>query len=441
MSNAPPVESQKPVEIEKIVDAFDSSDEAKIVAICREAHPGDVEEAFERLDEPNREAILNFLPVELIAELGDYLPAADMEKRLQTLPEEDQAEVLDSMSDDELVDLLQEVDEEERRSDLIELLPEEKQVVSEELLQFEEETAGGRMTTAMAKIHEDETVGEVLQSLREKKEDTEILSRIYVVDGDDRLLGKVRLRDLAFSPEETRVLEVADRDLTAIEARADQEEAAQMVARYDLLALPVVDADGRLLGVITHDDAIDILEKETTEDMERIGGIGGERGDLAYLQTSVTGHVKRRFWWVLVLAFLALASGIIMFAYEDTLKAYFVLAIYLPMVIAAGGNTGGQSATMIIRAMSLGELGPQEFRRVIFKEMRIGMILGGLLGIFVALQIQFLLPDGVVDEGISVFRIAIVVGLSLLAQITTSTLFGAILPIGARAAKLDPAVV
>ncbi|MGY8640869.1 MAG: magnesium transporter [Verrucomicrobiales bacterium] len=433
--------SPQPLDVETIVEALESDDEARIIGICERAHPGDVEEALERLDDGEREAILHMLPSDLFtSDLINYLDAGDVDKKLQTLPETEQAEVLDAMNDDELVDLLQEVSD-EQRPQLIELLPEEKQAVSEELLQFQEETAGGRMTTAMGKVHESCTVAEALTILEKQKEETEVLSRIFVVGDNDQLIGKIRLRDLAFGEKTALVGDLSDDDLTSIEVSADQEEAANMIARYDMVALPVVDVGGRLLGVITHDDAMEIFEEEATEDMEMISGIGGDRGELSYLQTSVFGHVKRRFGWVLVLAFLALASGVVMHMYEHVLRAYYVLIIYLPMVVAAGGNTGGQAATMIIRAMSLGELGPGEFTRVVFKEMRVGMILGTLLGVCVAVQIQFLLPQSVLGEGDSLIRIAAVVGISLLAQVTTSTLIGAALPLIARAAKLDPAVV
>ena len=196
----------------------------------------------------------------------------------------------------------------------------------------------------------------------------------------------------------------------------------------------------RLLGVITYDDAMEILEEESTEDIERQSGIGGDRGDLAYLQTPVVAHLKRRFGWVLILAFLALLSGWVLLRYENVLKSFYVLALYLPMVVAAGGNTGAQSATMVIRAMALGELGPSQFFKVIWKEFRIGVILGALLGSCVAFQIRFLLPESVTG-GVDIVDTATVVGLALTAQIFTSTLIGASLPILARMGKLDPAVV
>jgi len=408
--------------------------------ISREARPGDVEQAFERLEDEDREAVLNALPAEVLSEWADYLPASDVEVSLNTLSKPDQREVLDSLSDDELVDFLQEVEEVDR-SQYIELLPEEKRQVSEDLLQYPEHTAGGRMTMAMATLQEDVTVKQALDQLEAIKEEAELLSRIYVVDSGRRIKGQVRLRDLAFSEWNTPVESLMEKDQISIPATADQEEAANMISRYDLLALPVVDETGCLLGVITHDDAIEILEEESTEDIERTAGIGGERGDLAYLQTPVWTHWKRRFGWVLVLAFLALSSGWVMHMYEDVVKSFYILVLYLPMVVAAGGNTGAQSATMVIRSMSLGELGPSEFWRVVWKEGRIGGLLGGMLGLCDAVQSRFQLPGSLSPEGVSLFQVAAVVGISLMAQVVTSTLIGASLPILARMARLDPAVV
>lgn len=432
----------RPIDSETILKALETEDPAAIVAICREAHPGDIEAAFERLDEEDQERVLHHLPLEILTELTDYLPAAAIERRVRSLPEEERREVLESMSDDELVDMLQEAPD-EQLPEYLDLLPEEMREISHDLLKFDEYSAGGRMTTAIAEIKASMTIREALALLAEQQEETEILSRIYVVDDEGRLMGKTRLRDLAFNRRSILVSEVMDDDRIAIQADADQEEAARMIARYDLVALPVVDAEFHLLGVITHDDALDILQEEHTEDIERASGIGGDAGDLSYLQTPVMIHLRRRFGWVVGLAFLALFSGFIMHRYEDVFKAHYALAIYLPMVVAAGGNTGAQAATMVIRAMSLGELVPKSFLRVVWKEVRVGLLLGGGLGLCVALQITYLLPAELfgIEGGLSLGRLAAVVGLALTAQVVSSTFIGAALPIGARAARLDPAVV
>lgn len=433
------VTGQQPLDVETILEALRSLSPERILAISREAHPGDVAVAFERLEDLERRDILAHLPAGALTAWVDYLPVTDIEKRLATLTPPEQRAVLEALSDDELVDLLQGIEEEDRPR-YIELLGEHKRQISADLMRYPEETAGGRMTKAIATIRENLTVREALAQLAGIQDEAELLSRIYVVDAERRILGKVRLRDLAFNPRSTAIRDLMDSDQISVPAMADQEEAAQMIARYDLMALPVVDEEGRLLGVITHDDALEILEEESTEDMERISGIGGQ-SEHAYLQTSAVTHFKRRFGWILALAFLALASGFILHAFESVLTSYYILALYLPMVVAAGGNTGAQSATMVIRAMSLGELDTREFWRVIWKEGRVGIMLGSLLGLLVALQINFLLPPGFDTGPVTVMQIALVVGISLMAQVLTSTLIGAGLPLLAKKVNLDPAVV
>lgn len=424
---------------EAVLEALGSGEAERIAAVARDAHPGDVEIAFDRLEDEERARVLDQLPAEVLSAWAGYLSAADVERGLGGLSDSERREVLKAFSDDELVDFLQDVGE-AARTRYIGLLDAETRRISEDLLKYPEDTAGGRMTKAMAVVPVDLTVKQALDALEGIRGEAELLNQICVVDEERRLLGRLRLRDLAFGRWDAPIRDLMDPGQISIHAMADQEEAALMVARYDLVALPVVDDEGRLLGVVTHDDALEILEKESTEDMERISGIGGQSG-FAYLQAPPTLHLRRRFGWILALAFLALSSGFVLHAYEAVLTKYYILALYLPMVVAAGGNTGAQSATMVIRAMSLGELGTREFWRVVWKEGRVGMMLGSLLGGCVALSIALFMPGA--DEGASPgpASVALVVGCAIMLQVLTSTLIGAALPLAAKKAKLDPAVV
>lgn len=421
-----------------ILDALESGESERIVSLVREAHPGDVELAFDRLESEDRGRVLDQLPAAALSAWADHLCAADLERGLSTRSDAEQREVLQAFSDDELVDFLQDVGE-STRTRYIALLDPETRRISEELLRYPEDSAGGRMTQAVAVVPEDRRVGEALDELAQLPDEA-VVDPIYVVSEDRRLLGKLSLRGLAFAPRDELVSQLMDADPIAIHALADQEEAAWMVARYSLYSLPVVDEEGRLLGVITHDDALEILETESTEDMERISGIGGSSG-VSYLQTSPYIHLRRRFGWILVLAFLALSSGLVLHAFEDILTRHYILALYLPMVVAAGGNTGAQSATMVIRAMSVGELSTREFGRVVWKEGRIGLMLGALLGASVALSITLFLTARPGGASPGALAMALVVGGAILLQIMTSTLIGASLPLAAKRLRLDPAVV
>ncbi len=439
-----PPESLYTAQSEDAVDAlaysFHEFTETGEIAFLEGVHPGDVALALDRIESPEREMFFQKLPLRYVLEWVNRIDAADLLARLRTEDPGDQRKILRALADDECADLLQEATPAEQTV-YLKLLDADSREHAEALLRYADETAGGRMTLAMARVTLDLTVKEALSQLRDDQDQTEILSRIFVVDQDERLIGKLRLRDLAFSTWDTPIRDLVDGDQIRVQADVDQEEAARMISRYDLMALPVVDEADRLLGVITHDDALEILEEESTEDMEKLSGIGGERGVSSYLQTGVLVQFRRRIGWVIILAFLALLSGWVLHAYEEVMVSFYVLAFYLPMVVAAGGNTGAQSATMVIRAMSLGEIGPREFFRVVWKEGRIGILLGLCLGICVALQVRFLFPSDLMGEGVNAVFIAAVVACSLVIQILSSTIIGAVLPLAARACRLDPAVV
>lgn len=404
--------------------------------------PADAAEALEELDGERKATVLQRLrPATLVPALP-YLPAEEIEEILGHLSPHDLQEALNSYPDDDLTDLLQKLAPDTRRS-YFSLLRGRKREAAHRLLEYPETTAGGRMTTAFATVSEDMTIREAIETLASQREETEVLSRIYVVDDQNRILGKVRLRDLTFNRRSLLVGDVMQPEPLALLATADQEEAAQLVAKHDLVTLPIINDNNQLVGVITHDDAMEILEEESTEDFEKQSGIAGPSAERDYLDTPVLSHFRRRFIWVLGLAFLAITSGFVIHHFEGVLNSAFILAIYMPMVVAAGGNTGAQAATTVIRAMALGEFGPEQFMRAVWKEMRIGFGLGSILGFCIALQIILFFPGGasMLPPGMAMSQVALTVAFSLAAQVTASTILGAALPILAKALKQDPAVV
>ncbi|RYD26637.1 MAG: magnesium transporter, partial [Verrucomicrobiaceae bacterium] len=405
-----------------------------------ELHPADLAAAYEALPADPAAVLLGFLEDDVLAAVLTQLPLVDAEEILLGLPDDRLARVLDGIPDDILVDVLQEMPG-SQRGHAFHLLSESRRRAARELLKFPDDSAGGRMTTAFASVREDMSVRQAVDSLRGIADETELLARIYVTDHEGLLLGKVRLRDLTFSDPSTLIEELNDRDTRAVLTSADQEKAMRMIMKYDMLAMPVLDEDGRLMGVITHDDALDIQQEESTEDMELQSGISGEITDETYLNTSVLRQVRRRFGWIISLAFLGLISGTVIYSYQNQLNTIFALTVYMPMIVAAGGNTGGQAATMVVRAMSVGELEAGAVLRVAWKELRIGLIVGGLVAVAMVVQIFLLRPAFITLSPPVVAQFALTVGLALLCQITASTLIGAILPLGARAVRLDPAVI
>ncbi len=280
--------------------------------------------------------------------------------------------------------------------------------------------------------------------LKRDREDAETLARIFVVDAEGRLVGRVRLRDLAFATWDTPVNDIMEEASEYVLANSDQEEAARMLSKYDLVVLPVVDEFHHLLGVLTYDDAMEILQEESTEDIEKLAAIAGEQSEISYVNTSVCEHLRRRVLWLVLLAFVSIISGYILFRFESVLEQAFVLTMFLPMVVAAGGNAGGQAATMVVRSMALGEITPGSALRIAWKEARTGLMLGLTLGLSIALFITFILPllySGGSGALFGFSQLAVAVSIAITVQVLSSTVLGAMLPIMARAFRLDPAVV
>ena len=422
--------------------AVEKRDAQSVISFCKGLHPADLASLYEDLDSDSREFLVDTLGATEFSEVLAEIPDTLVEEALDHFEPKEQREILESIPDDDRVDILQDVSE-SKRQDFIELLDEEEQDRTRTLLRYDEETAGGRMTTQVGKIFARMTVKEAIDHLRPNLDLVETMARIFVVDAEERLIGIIRLRDLAFNPWDTPIRDILTPEEHTILASADQEDAAQMLARYDMALVPVVDESDRLLGVITPDDAIEILEEESTEDIEKSAGIAGEQSEVTYLNTGVMAHFKRRFGWLLILALLAIASGYVMLRFESVLSEAYLLALFLPMVVAAGGNTGGQASTMVIRAMALGELDPEDTRRVAWKELRLGILSGGVLGCAIAIVAGFILPlfQPELPAGVSFMVFGIAVAVALMAQVASSTVIGALLPIGARVIKLDPAVI
>lgn len=430
------------LDIESLEKAISTSNVEKFITSSEELHYADLATVFEDLDDQGRSFFTRHISLDNFPNILAELPGSLIEETLERFDKAAQKEILTKLLDDDRADILQDVKAESRPRYLALLQPEEMEA-TRSLMRYNEDTAGGRMTTQVARLSPQMSVREALDLLKENYDTAESLARIYVVDEQGRVCGKLRLRDLAFSTRSATVAEVMQELDITILATADQEEAAQMFSRYDMTLLPVINEYGVLLGVITHDDILEILEEESTEDIEKMSGIAGEQSEETYLNTTLTTHFKRRFPWLLILALLAIASGYVMLRYEDVLNSIFLLALYLPMVVAAGGNTGGQAAAMVIRAMSLGELEAGSTRKVFLKESALGLMLGLVMGSCIAAITLFILPlfQPELPIGVSLTQFTIAVSVALAAQITTSTITGALLPIGARAIRLDPAVV
>ena len=428
--------------LDELMRALDASDASAVLAAAEEAHYADLAAVYENLDDEKRDLLLKTIGPEMATDVIAELPYPLIEEALNHFKPAQLRVLLGNLSDDDRVDVFQVVSEEAQVRFFSLLGPRDKEL-TRSLLKYEEDTAGGRMTTSIGRITADMTVKQAITVLRRDRDDAETLARIFVVDEQGRLAGEVRLRDLAFSTWDTPVHDIMEPADEFVLASADQEEAARTLSKYDLIVLPVVDEFHHLLGVLTYDDALEILQEESTEDIEKLAAIGGEQSEVSYLNTTVAQHFRRRVSWLIGLAFVSIVTGYVMYRFSHLLEQAAVLSLFLPMVVAAGGNSGGQAATMVIRAMALGEINPGNALRIAWKEARTGLFLGLSLGVAIAAFITLILPhlQPHTQAHFDFPHLALAVAAAITLQVLSATVLGALLPLGARAIKLDPAVV
>jgi len=427
---------------EELIRAIEAKDGSALLAAAEDIHYADLAHLYENLDDEDRDFFLKTIGPELATDVVAELPYPLIEGALNHFKPAQLRVLLGNLSDDDRVDVFQVVSEEAQVRFFSLLGPRDKEL-TRNLLKYEEDTAGGRMTTHCGRITADMSVKQAITVLRRDKDSAETLSRIFVVDAQGRLVGKIRLRDLAFNTWDTPIRDIMEEASEFVLATADQEEAARTLSKYDLVVLPVVDEFHHLLGVITYDDALEILQEESTEDIEKIAGISGEQSEVSYLNTSVSTQYKRRVMWLIGLAFVSIASGYVMYRFNNVLGQAKLLALFLPMVVAAGGNSGGQAATMVIRAMALGEISTGNALRVAWKETRTGFFLGLSLAVAIAAFISLILPhlQKGTGAGFDFPHLAVAVAVALTVQVLSATVLGALLPLCARSIRLDPAVV
>ncbi|MBW2225261.1 MAG: magnesium transporter [Deltaproteobacteria bacterium] len=345
-------------------------------------------------------------------------------------------ELLGEMDPDDRVDLLQELEEGDAAALLEALERREPEAAEEvrELVQYEPETAGGLMTTEFASLPPGTKVWEAMEAARRfgREDMAELLYYIYVCSPTGELLGVVSLRDLILSDPGQSLSEIMTENVFQVSSFDDQEKVAHEIARYDLAALPVVDSVSRMLGVVTVDDVVDVVIEEATEDAQKMGGVVPLED--SYFETGWAEFVWKRGVWLVLLFVAQLLTASVIRENQDFLQATLELVLFIPLIIASGGNAGSQSATLIIRAMAVGELTPRDWAKVLGRELLIGLSLG------IALGFMGFAGGWFAGETVAPIAIATTVGASVLAIVTLSTMIGSLLPLLIRRAGLDPAV-
>ena len=400
-------------------------------------NPADIAALFSSTEEPKIPLLFRLLPKELAAETFVEMETEEQELLIKGFSDNELKEIVDELYVDDAAALVEEMPANVVKRILRQADPEMRSSINQ-ILRYPENSAGSMMTTEYVSLRPAMTVEESILRIRRQGVDKETIYTCYVTEGR-KLVGIVTVKDLLLAEDdETCVKDMMETNLISVTTHTDQEEVAKMFSKYDFLALPVVDMENRMVGIVTVDDAIDVLEDEATEDMEKMGGI--LPSEKTYIRSSAWELFKNRIPWLLLLMVSATFTGMIITSFEDALAVQVVLTAFIPMLMGTGGNSGSQSSVTIIRALSLDELRLADLPRVVWKEIRTAVLCGLVLAAVCYLKL-WLVDGKLLGNGDITPQVNLVVCLALFVTVLSAKIVGAVLPMAAKALKLDPAVM
>ncbi len=409
---------------------------AGLAEFCDALHPATVAETLtDDFTVEDTWRVLGCTSIPNQAAVFAYFPPAWQEEMVEGTGRPQMARLIEEMSADDRADLLQRLDRPVAEG-LLRLVDEADRRDIATLAKYAEGTAGSIMTTDYAWLPDNITAGEALERLRLQAPDTETIYYVYVVNDQRRLLGVVSLRDLILKPRHAVLRDFMEDQVVTVHANDDPEKVAQEMARYDLIAIPVLDDEGRLVGIVTHDDAIDVVVSEATKDVHKLGAVGPIAEN--YLEADFATVWRKRVFWLSLLFVTALGTIFVLAGFQKTLEEVLVLSLFIPLCIGTGGNSGSQAATLMTRALALGQLTARDWLRVLRHELAMGLALGLSLGV-VAFFICFLLPGSILGGDVAWWRLGLVVSQAVTAICLWGTLVGSMLPLIFRTLGFDPA--
>ena len=400
-------------------------------------NPADIAAVFSGVEPEKLPLLFRLLPKELAAESFVEMESEEQETLIKGISDSELRQVMDELYVDDAVDIVEEMPANVVQRILAQSAPEMRKEINE-ILQYPENSAGSVMTTEYVKLSPDMTVGDAILRIRRTGVDKETIYTCYVLQ-NRKLVGTVSVKSLLLAPSDLQTIDsVMESNLITVTTHTDQEEVARMMSKYNLLAIPVVDGDDRMVGIVTFDDAFDVLEDETTEDMEIMAGM--TPSDKTYLRSSPFDLFRHRIPWLALLMVSATFTGLIISNFEKKLEAMVCLTAFIPMLMDTGGNSGSQSSVTVIRAISLGELEFKDLGKVLWKEVRTAVLCGVVLSILCVAKI--LLVDQMILHTKDVnFMVALTVGLTLAVTVLCAKVVGCTLPMLAKKLGFDPAVM
>ncbi len=415
--------------LSKIQEHLSKGELVKVKKILTELDPADIADIIEDVPPTIGVVLFRLLPKDIAIEVFELIKGEAREKLLSCFTNKEVAELIMEMSDDDRTELLDELPAKTVKK-LLMHLPKEEREIANLLLNYPKDSAGRIMTAEFVDLKADMTVKEALERIRKTARKKETIYTCFVIDNERKLIGVVKLEDLILADPSQKVKDIMETNFVSVHTHDDQEEVAKLMVHYHLDVVPVVDKENRLVGIITIDDVIDIIEEETTEDIQKMAAISPT--EEPYLEVNPIKMSWKRIIWLFVCIATEAITSTVLKNYSAEIQRIVALTYFIPLLIGTGGNAGTQSATLIIRSFTLGEVREKDIPRVIIKEVITGLIIGIVLGIL-AMARALMLTDNIL--------VALVVACSLIAVVILGNLAGAILPIIAKALKLDPAVM
>ena len=416
-------------EVEEVLELLEQKKFNELKKYLERINGADFPSIFEAVDDKDMIIIFRLLNKEEAAEIFAELDADLQEKLINSFSDKELKYVVDNLFIDDTVDMIEEMPSNVVKRILKNVNEKDRKIINE-ILNYPDDCAGSIMTTEFIDLKENMTVSQAFDKIKKIGLKKETVYNCYVLDKNRKLLGVIDIKDLLIADRDEIIKDLMDENIVTVNTLDDKEDVANVLAKYDYVALPVVDKEKRLVGIVTVDDAIDVMQDEASEDFEKMAAISPNED--GYYKTSVVSHAKNRIVWLLFLMFSSIITGAVITHYEQAFAALPILVSFIPMIMGTGGNCGSQSSTLVIRGLAVDEIKAKDFLKVWWKEIRVALIVGVIMAIVNCIRILIQYND---------LQLGIVVGLTLIITIAIAKSLGSMLPLICKKLKLDPAIM
>ncbi len=415
--------------MEKIIELLRQNNFSELKLLLADMNQADISEIIDELDKEDAAIVFRLLNKDEAADVFSRMESDTRERLVEAMTDDEVKDVVSKLYLDDVTDLVEEMPANLVKKILANTASDKRTAINE-LLKYPEDSAGSIMTTEFVDLKENMTVMEAFDRIRKIGKDKETIYTLYVIDDQRKLVGVITVKELLLADKDTKIKELLEDNVIKINTLMDKEDVAKMFDKYDFLAMPVVDSEDRLVGIVTVDDAMDVMQDEASEDFEIMAAV--TPSDESYFDMSVIEHTKHRIVWLLILMLSATITGTIITHYEEAFASIPILVSFIPMLMDTGGNCGSQASTLVIRGLATGEIETKDVFKVWFKEIRVAILVGIILAVVNGVRIAIQYDD---------ILLALVIGITLLLTVILSKSLGCILPLAAKKLKMDPAIM